>query len=168
MARKKKVKEEVVEQVEEKIEAPVEEIVEIPEEEIKPKKTKKSKTKAEAEVVEEPKKESKVEVKAETDEFEVPEMPETFKSKKNDYNIGDVIRKYIGSETARIYEGDLSFNNIIEYNSSRYNVIIGDLDLRKIYTKINFLPKVIFGNIIVNDKTVVPPTTFLGGKIIKK
>ena len=153
MGRRKKVVEEVKQEEVKQAEAVVEEVVQ-------------AEPQPEPEA---PKEEIKVEeVKNKKEEMiDIPPVPETFEAKKKEYNINDVIRQYIGSETTRIYEGNLTFNNIVEYSDSKYNVVIGDLDVSK-FVNLTSIPKVIFGNLIVNKKANVPTITFLGGKIIKK
>ena len=144
MGRKKKIVEEVKEEV---VVAPVEEIKE-----------------------EEPKEEIKVEEpKTEKEEMiDVPPMPETFDAKKKEYNVRDVIRQYIGCETARIFEGNLTFDSSLALENNRYNVVIGNFDISKFIANNPPLPKVIFGNLIINKNANVGNPEFLGGKKIKK
>ena len=148
MGRKKKVVEEIKEEV---VEQPVEEVVE-------------------AAPVEEVKEEPKEEIKAEevNPELTVPEMPETVKEGKKEYNVSDIIREFIVGEPARIFEGNLVFNTLNEFIDNRCNVVIGDLDIRKFTVNIPALPKVVFGNLIINKDAEVGKPVFLGGKVIKK
>ena len=124
----------------------------------------------EATPVEEVKEEPVEEIKAEeaNEELVVPEMPETVKEGKKEYNISDIIREYIVGEPARIFEGNLSFESLNEFRDNKWNVIIGDLDIRKFTVNIPALPKVVFGNLIINKEIEIKKPAFLGGKIIKK
>jgi len=144
MGRKKK--EKVVEEVKkEVVETPVEEVVK---------------------KVEESKEEIKVEEKSEI--LNIPPVPETMKEGKKEYSVSDVIRKYIIGEPIRIFEGNIIFNTLNDLIDNKYNVIIGDLDIRKFTVNIPALPKVVFGNLIVNKDAEFKTPTFLGGKVIKK
>lgn len=144
MGRKKK--EKVVEEVKkEVVETPVEEVVK---------------------KVEEPKEEIKVEEKSEI--LNIPPVPETMKEGKKEYSVSDVIRKYIIGEPIRIFEGNITFNTLNDLIDNKYNVIIGDLDIRKFTVNIPALPKIVFGNLIVNKDAEVKKPIFLGGKVIKK
>ena len=116
--------------------------------------------------VEEPKEEIKVEEKSEI--LNIPPVPETMKEGKKEYSVSDVIRKYIIGEPIRIFEGNITFNTLNDLIDNKYNVIIGDLDIRKFTVNIPALPKVVFGNLIVNKDAEFKAPTFLGGKIIKK
>lgn len=120
--------------------------------------------------VEEIKEEPVEEIKAEevNEELTVPEMPETVKEGKKEYNVADVIREFIVGEPARIYEGNLSFESLNEFRDNKWNVVIGDLDIRKFTVNIPALPKVVFGNLIINKDAEVGKPEFLGGKVIKK
>ena len=140
MARKKKT--EVIEEVKE-------EVVETPE------------------IVEEAPKEEEIKVEN-TEMLDIPEMPETVKERKKEFNVADVIREYIVGEPARIYEGNLTFESLNDLHNNRYNVVIGDLDIRKFTVNIPVLPKVVFGNLIINKDAEVQAPIFLGGKKIKK
>lgn len=124
----------------------------------------------EATPVEEVKEEPTEEIKAEevNEELAVPEMPETVKEGKKEYNVSDVIREYIVGEPARIFEGNLSFESLNEFRDNKWNVVIGDLDIRKFTVNIPALPKVVFGNLIINKDAEVEKPIFLGGKVIKK
>ena len=124
----------------------------------------------EATPVEEVKEEPVEEIKAEevNEELAVPEMPETVKEGKKEYNVSDVIREYIVGEPARIFEGNLSFESLNEFRDNKWNVVIGDLDIRKFTVNIPALPKVVFGNLIINKDAEVEKPIFLGGKVIKK
>jgi hypothetical protein len=151
MGRKKKTVEVIEPVKEEVVQAPVETVVEEP--------------------VKEPVKEDiKVEeVKDKKEEMlNIPEMPETVKEGKKEYNVNDVIRKIIGNEPARIFDGNLSFNTLNEFIDNRCNVVLGDLDIRKFTVNIPALPKVVFGNLIVNKNAEFIAPVFLGGKVIKK
>lgn len=144
MGRKKK--EKVVEEVKkEVVETPVEEV---------------------AKKVEEPKEEIKVEEKSEI--LNIPPVPETMKEGKKEYSVSDVIRKYIIGEPIRIFEGNITFNTLNDLIDNKYNVIIGDLDIRKFTVNIPALPKIVFGNLIVNKDAEIKKPIFLGGKVIKK
>jgi len=144
MGRKKKTA--IVEEVKkEVVETPVEEVVE---------------------KIEEPKEEIKVEEKNEI--LDIPPVPETIKEGKKEYDIRDVIRKYIVDEPIRIFEGNIVFNTLNDLLYNKYNVIIGDLDIRRFTVNIPALPKVVFGNLIVNKDAEFKTPTFLGGKVIKK
>lgn len=148
MGRRKKTA--IVEEVKkEVIETPVEEVVkkvEEPKEEIK---------------VEEPKEEK-------SEMINIPPVPETVKEEKKEYNIRDIIRKYIVGEPIRIFEGNLVFNILNDLVDNKYNVIIGDLDIRKFVVNIPPLPKIVFGNLIINKDADIKKPIFLGGKVIKK
>ena len=124
----------------------------------------------EATPVEEVKEEPVEEIKAEevNEELVVPEMPETVKEGKKEYNVSDVIREYIIGEPARIFEGNLSFESLNEFRDNKWNVVIGDLDIRKFTVNIPALPKVVFGNLIVNKDAEIGKPEFLGGKVVKK
>ena len=100
--------------------------------------------------------------------IDIPPMPETFDAKKKEYNVRDVIRQYIGCETARIFEGNLIFDNSLALENNRYNVVIGNFDISKFIANNPPLPKVIFGNLIINKNANVGNPEFLGGKKIKK
>jgi len=162
MGRKKKAVEEIKEEV---VETSVEEVKEKPT-------TKKSRKKAIEVSIEEPKqgpKEEEIVAEEINEELKVPEMPEVVVENKKEYSVSDVIRKYIVGEPIRIFEGNLVFNTLNDLVDNKCNVIIGDLDIRKFVVNIPPLPKIVFGNLIINkDAENIKKPVFLGGKVIKK